>query len=51
MIRRCSGSQKWTAAGLVKSALRIEDIVDLTDARAELPKRPAKYKPRQPKAA
>jgi len=38
------------AAGLVTSAMTVSDIVDLIDARAELPKPRGPYKPRQPKA-
>jgi hypothetical protein len=39
------------AAGLIKSAMTVSDIVDLIDARAELPTPRGKYKPRQPKRA
>jgi hypothetical protein len=39
------------AAGLVKSAMTVSDIVDLIGARAEPPKPRGKYKQRQPKVA
>jgi IS1 family transposase len=39
------------AAGLVKSAMTVSDIVDLIDARAEPPKPRGPYKPRQRKSA
>jgi len=39
------------AAGIVKSAMTVGDIVDLIDARAEPPKKRGPYKPRQPTAA
>ncbi len=38
------------AAGLIKSAMTVADIVDLIDAKAEAPKKRGPYKPRQPKA-
>jgi len=44
---RCAPAE---AAGLVKSAMTIGDIVDLVDARAEPPKKRGPYKPRQSKA-
>jgi hypothetical protein len=37
------------AAGLVKSAMTVSDIVDLIDAHAEPPKKRGPYKARQPK--
>jgi IS1 family transposase len=39
------------AAGLVKSAMTVGEIVDLMDAKAEPPKKRGPYKPRQLKAA
>ncbi len=44
---RCTPAE---AAGVVKSAMTMADIVDLIDARAEPPKKRGPYKPRQPKA-
>ncbi len=38
------------AAGLIKSAMTVSDIVDLIEAREEPPKKRGTYKPRQPKA-
>jgi hypothetical protein len=37
------------AAGLIKSAMTVSDIVDLIDAQAPPPKPRGKYKARQPK--
>ena len=45
---RCTPAE---AAGLLKSAMTVSDIVDLIDARAEPPKPRGPYKPRQPKTA
>jgi IS1 family transposase len=45
---RCTPAE---AAGLVKSAMTVSDIVALIDAHAEAPKKRGPYKPRQPKAA
>ncbi len=45
---RCTPAE---AAGLVKSAMTVSDIVGLIDARAEPAKSRGKYKPRQPKVA
>jgi hypothetical protein len=39
------------AAGLVKSAMTVSDIVVLIEAQEEPPKKRGPYKPRQPKAA
>jgi IS1 family transposase len=39
------------AAGLVKSAMTVSDIVDLIEAREAPPKKRGPYKPRQPKIA
>jgi hypothetical protein len=39
------------AAGLIKSAMMVSDIVDLIDAQASPPKPRGPYKPRQPKVA
>jgi hypothetical protein len=39
------------AAGLVKSAMTVSDIVDLIKAREAPAKKRGPYKPRQPKAA
>jgi IS1 family transposase len=47
MSLRCTPAE---AAGLVKSAMTVADIVDLIDARAEAPKKRGPYKPRHPKA-
>jgi hypothetical protein len=38
------------AAGLIKSAMTVADIVDLIEARETPPKQRGPYKPRQPKA-
>ena len=43
---RCTPAE---AAGLVKSAMTVSDIVDLIDARADAPKPRGPYKPRQPR--
>ncbi len=45
---RCTPAE---AAGLVKSAMTVGDIVDMMDARTDPPKKRGPYKPRQPKAA
>jgi IS1 family transposase len=39
------------AAGLIKSAMTVSDIVDLIEAREAPPKKRGTYKPRQPKVA
>ena len=43
---RCTPAE---AAGLIKSAMTVFDIVDLIDAQAEPQKKRGPYKPRQPK--